>query len=41
MLWNGFEAEEFSFEGKRAILVFPEQADRLKNWILEKTGEQV
>jgi len=35
MLWQGFEAEEFSFEGKRAILVFPKQADSKRNWMLK------
>lgn len=34
-LWNGFEKEEFTFEGKRAILVFPRKADKNRNWLLK------
>jgi len=34
-LWHGFKAVEFEFEGKYAILVFPEKADEAKNWMLK------
>lgn len=34
-LWHGFEKKEFTFEGRRAILVFPKQADASKNWTLK------
>ena len=33
--WNGFRRLDFSFEGRRAILVFPEQANESKNWLLK------
>lgn len=33
--WNGFEAEEFEFEGRRAIIVFPEEKDERGNWALK------
>lgn len=34
-VWNGFQKEDFTFEGKRAILVFPKKADEKKNWMLK------
>lgn len=34
-LWYGFEKKEFTFEGRRAVLVFPKQADAEKNWTLK------
>lgn len=33
--WNGFEKEEFIFEGRKAVLVFPKKADKRKNWLLK------
>lgn len=33
--WHGFDAEEFEFEGKRAILVFPDKASSQKDWLLK------
>ena len=33
--WNGFDTLEFEFEGKKAILVFPEQVDENRNWMLK------
>lgn len=33
--WNGFRKISFLFEGKQAILVFPEKADAEKNWMLK------
>ena len=33
--WNGFRCIEFLFEGKEAILVFPEKANEAKNWMLK------
>jgi len=35
MLWHDFQAKEFSFEGKRAIIVFPEKADEKRNWMIK------
>jgi len=35
MLWHGFQAEEFLFEGKKAILVFPKQTDKKRNWLIK------
>lgn len=34
-LWNGFEKKDFTFEGRKAVLVFPKQADADKNWLLK------
>lgn len=34
-LWNGFQQERFEFEGREAILVFPEHADEGKHWSLK------
>lgn len=34
-LWNGFTRIDFSFEGRDAILVFPETANEKKNWLLK------
>ena len=33
--WNGFRQIKFSFEGREAILVFPETANENKNWLLK------
>lgn len=35
MDWFGFLMEEFAFEGRKAILVFPKQADEARNWALK------
>lgn len=32
---NRFNFEQFEFEGKRAIIVFPDQPERGKNWLLK------
>ena len=34
-LWNGFKKKEFEFEGKKAILVFPEKKDEQGNWAIK------
>ncbi len=34
-LWYGFKMEEFTFEGKRAIIVFPEKANEKKSWTIK------
>lgn len=34
-LWNGFECKEFEFDGKKASLVFPENAIEGKYWALK------
>lgn len=33
--WNGYECEEFLFEDKDAIVVFPEKAESERNWLLK------
>ena len=33
--WFGFPCEEFLFEGRKAFLVFPKEADAQKNWTLK------
>lgn len=33
--WRGYKKEEFEFEGKQAILIFPEKSDSKKNWMLK------
>lgn len=33
--WNGFECKEFEFEGREAMVVFPEKADKNRNWSLK------
>ena len=33
--WNGFECKEFEFEGREAMVVFPEKADEKRNWSLK------
>lgn len=33
--WNGFKSEEFVFEGQKAIIVFPDEANEKKKWILK------
>lgn len=35
MEWNGFLCEEFEFEGKRAIIVFPKEARKDGKWLLK------
>ncbi len=34
-VWNGFKKIDFDFEGKAAVLVFPERANESKNWLLK------
>ena len=34
-LWNGFKKIEFEFEGRVAIVVFPEKANEDKNWLFK------
>ena len=34
-MWNGFRRIDFEFEGMNAILVFPEEANKNKNWMLK------
>ena len=34
-IWNGFKRIDFEFEGMRAILVFPKEANENKNWLLK------
>lgn len=33
--WNGYEAEEFEFEGFKAIVVFPEEDKKCGKWLLK------
>ena len=33
--WHGFEAEEFEFEGRKAVLVFPKTPEAEGNWTLK------
>ncbi len=33
--WNGFKGEEFEFEGKKATVIFPNEADSKRNWALK------
>ncbi len=33
--WNGFRAEEFTFEDKKAIVVFPDKANEKKSWTVK------
>ena len=33
--WNGFDKYDFEFEGRHAIIVFPEKSDAQKNWALK------
>lgn len=33
--WNGYKCEEFEFEKKNAIIVFPKIAEPCKNWLLK------
>ena len=35
MLWNGFKRIDFEFEGREAILVFPETPEENKKWMLK------
>lgn len=34
-LWNGFEKTDFLFEGREAIIVFPKEANKEKNWLFK------
>mgnify|MGYP002518189400 CR=1 FL=1 len=34
-MWNGFEYERFEFDGKEAIIVFPDEFESEKNWLLK------
>ncbi len=34
-MWNGFRRIDFMFEGREAILVFPNEANAKKNWLLK------
>ena len=34
-IWNGFKRLDFLFEGREAVLVFPENANENKNWLLK------
>ena len=34
-VWNGFERLDFSFEGREAILIVPEQPNSNRNWLLK------
>jgi len=34
-LWNGFKRIDFEFEGREAILIFPEKANENKNWLFK------
>lgn len=34
-IWNGFKRLDFEFEGRAATLVFPQKANRRKNWLLK------
>ncbi len=33
--WHGFEKEEFMFGEREAIIVFPKQADKKRNWAIK------
>ena len=33
--WNGFERIDFEFEGRKAVLIFPEKANAEKNWLFK------
>lgn len=33
--WNGFKCEWFEFEGKKAVIVFPHEAESERNWLLK------
>jgi len=34
-LWNGFERIDFMFEGRKAILIFPAEANKTDRWALK------
>ena len=34
-LWHGFRRIDFSFEGKNAVLVFPETSEKNRRWLLK------
>ena len=33
--WHGFKMDEFTFEGKKAIVVFPEKTNAKKSWTIK------
>lgn len=35
LLWNGFKRLDFTFEGREAILIFPNEPNRNKKWMLK------
>ncbi len=35
MLWNGFKRIDFKFEGREAILVFPQVPIKNKKWMIK------
>lgn len=35
MLWAGFKRIDFEFEGRHSILVFPDNPDKNKNWMIK------
>jgi len=34
-IWNGFRRLDFEFEGREAILIFPQKENKNKNWLLK------
>ena len=34
-IWNGYKRIEFIFEGRTAIVVFPNEPNEKKNWLLK------
>lgn len=34
-IWNGFERIDFLFEGREAIIVFPDETNRTNNWLFK------
>lgn len=34
-LWNGFKRIDFMFEGREAILIFPQVPNKYKNWMMK------
>lgn len=34
-IWHGFQQKEFTFEGRRAILVIPKEAGRTSKWLFK------
>lgn len=33
--WNGFKKMDFTFEGRNAILVFPEDSNKTNRWLFK------